>query len=222
MNMAINKLLAAGLLFIVLTLGFIIFIFSYRPMVLNNKDIQKPVMTFFNLQNIFLGYTKENENRLNTLDQVKADALIHRKLIQTFKGIFIGELLARYCADIEYCSWFSEDYSMFFRGFDNLKIEKVKTKRIGADKAICKAIYRCEERSNLTEYENLDIQNLVQKYKITNFTQAQLNKAKYSDYIIYSENQDEFHLKQIKNKWFIYEFNNSILNSKLKLIEPHK
>lgn len=186
----------------------------------SNEDIKRPIKIFFIQENIFLEYTKKHDNYLNKIGQEKADDLIHQELIKTFRNIFVGEILTRYSENIKYCSWFTEDYEAYFTGFDDIKIKKFTVQRTGNNRAICKVTYTSQEASNLDEYENFDIKNLVKKYKITNFTQKQLNEAKYSNFILYVRNQDEFSLKRINHKWYIYKLKYGILNSRLELIKP--
>ena len=217
--MSIIKRTIIGLFFVTI-LGLSFFMYSNYIGFFSVEGIKRPIKVFFNQKNIFLEYTKKHDHYLNNVGQEKADALIHQELIKTFRDIFVGEILTRYSENIKYCSWFTEDYEAYFTGFDDLKIKKFKVQRTGINRAICKVTYTNQEISNLDEYENFDIKNLVKKFKIVNYTQKQLNEAKYSNFILYVRNQDEFFLKRIHHKWYIYKLKYNILHSRLKLIKP--
>jgi len=207
---------------IILSLGLLFFLYNPDKVFLfipeEMQSIKQPVLGYFNMINAFNDITQKNQKHLDNLNPIQADKLIHQELTKYYKTILTGAILKRYSENITHCSLFSEDYSVFFSSLENVKIGKITVKRMGFTNVICKVIYKSKEESDFMEYINYDIKNLVKNYKIANYTQDQLNLAKYGDFVLYINNESSFYLEKINDKWFIYDIKNKILGSKIKLI----
>ncbi len=206
----------------VITVFLLTFIGVYFYNSINLKDdilIKRTVYTCLNMGNDFWAFTKKNYKKLTSMGIEKADAYLQNKVISEFENILTGKLLTVNRGLVKKCSWYSEDYQILFSNFQDVKVDKMQVVKKGLDEAVCKVFYRSKVTTNLSEYGDYNLKNLVRDYKIKNSNQAKLNNTKFLDFVLSINNVDNYYLKKIKSNWYIYKIEGTILKSTIELIK---
>ncbi|HOJ78981.1 MAG TPA: hypothetical protein PLZ08_02500 [Bacillota bacterium] len=196
----------------------IIILLVYIVDLQGRQAIRTTVSNYYDVVNVYKSLVKQVRKESTEITVEQLDQYFQDELIGKYQEIMTGNILNSFEEAIRSCSVMSEDYQILYSDLEAITIKSVEVKRLGLNNFLCTVLLNSKESYSSLTYHPV-LETIVKDYKVSNLTQEEFDEFSNEDFIMDLDvNRKElFYLRKVKDRWLIYDIQQDILNSTLKI-----